>query len=57
MAPELVKGNEYFDELKSNADVFSLGVLFYELLFRKPFYDPKIITGRITNEEVDLEAK
>jgi serine/threonine protein kinase len=57
LAPELVKGNEYFDELKSNADVFSLGVLFYELLFRKPFYDPKIITGRITNEEVDLEAK
>ncbi len=56
LAPELIWGNEYQEEFKDYADVFSLGLLFYELLFRKPLYESQV-SDRLINKEVDFNAK
>jgi len=40
MAPEVIKGKEY----NSKADIYSIGVCFYEMLFGKPpFNAPNIM--------------
>jgi len=37
--------------------MFSLGVVFYELLFKKELYCEKMINGRVKNEPIDFESE
>lgn len=51
MAPELIKKNIYYEERSDNCDLFSLGLLFYYILFRKNlFKGPEGMQKRVNND-------
>ena len=57
LAPELIEKNLYFGYGVELSDLFSLGIIFYELLFEKQLFNIASAKNRTTNRPIVIEAQ
>lgn len=53
----MIKGNVFYGEVSVLSDMFSLGLMFHEMLFKKELFTDKMMRLRIENETINFGSE